>query len=39
MLDNVSYLNEFHSVLCTAILYGLYDIMGFLNVAFVINGK
>jgi hypothetical protein len=39
MMDNVSYLNEFHNVLCTAILYGLYDITDFLNVAFVINGK
>jgi hypothetical protein len=39
MMDNVPYLNEFYNVQCTAILYGLYDIMDFLNVAFVINGK
>jgi hypothetical protein len=39
MMDKVSYLKEFHSVLCTAILYGLYDIMDFPNVAFVINEK
>jgi hypothetical protein len=39
MMDNVPYLNEFHNVLCAAILYGLYDIMDFLNVTFEINGK
>jgi hypothetical protein len=36
-MDNVPYLNEFHNVLCTAILHGLYDIMDFHNVAWEIN--